>query len=128
MPYESKLNNAIEIFNDIIMLTCIYLCFLFSDFVPEPQMRYHIGKVFNFWVLSSIACNLLIYIYSVLANFKLLIRKIKDKCAKKKIQKAYLKYGDSFATDDYLQTNKLRRESFDSPLNCENDLSLTIKE
>ena len=52
LPYDFKL----ELFNEFTILMCIYHCYLFTDFVPQPETRYSVGfsligcTVFNFSV------------------------------------------------------------------------------
>ena len=44
MPFESKLLNYLEIFNEICILCSLYHMFLFTDFVPSPFVRIDIGN------------------------------------------------------------------------------------
>lgn len=40
---NTKLQRRIEYFNDVCLLAACYHYFLFSDFVPDPELRYSIG-------------------------------------------------------------------------------------
>jgi hypothetical protein len=52
LPYDRR----VEFFNEANIMLCVYHCFLFTDFVPDPEARYIMGysmiasTVFNFFV------------------------------------------------------------------------------
>ena len=54
-PMENRLMNVIEIINDLFTLFTSYCLFLFTDLIPNPEMRYQIGgyyKVILFIVIT----------------------------------------------------------------------------
>ena len=36
MPMMDRLNNAVQIFNEIVVIVCIWLCIHFTEYVPDP--------------------------------------------------------------------------------------------
>lgn len=56
LPYDRKL----EFFNEFTILTCLYNCYLFTDYVPSPETRFIIGysmivcTMFNFAVNATL--------------------------------------------------------------------------
>jgi hypothetical protein len=68
--------NGIEIFNELSFLTLIYFSFLFTDFVPDLNLRYSMGWIF----LGITALNLFVnwmMLFQFLAS--ILYNKIKAK-------------------------------------------------
>jgi hypothetical protein len=49
--------NAIEIFNEATILTCFYICYLFTNFVPDSDLRYTIGWCFMGFIFTNLAIN-----------------------------------------------------------------------
>lgn len=51
-------DRRLEFFNEATILLCVYHCFVFTDFVAEPETRYTMGysmigsTIFNFIVNS----------------------------------------------------------------------------
>lgn len=39
-PYDTKVQNNIELANEAFTLMCTYVLFTFTDFVPRPETRY----------------------------------------------------------------------------------------
>ena len=60
-PIEQKSMNRLCVFNELGFLALVYFCFLFTDFVPDPNMRYRFG-----WWYLSIAGTLLVVNFSLL--------------------------------------------------------------
>ena len=42
-PYKSQFSNRIETFNEVMALLILYSIICFTDFVPEVEMKGHIG-------------------------------------------------------------------------------------
>ena len=60
------INNAIQIFNELVVLLCIQSMFLFTNYVPEAQTRYDMGRKLLYLVLANISLNLIVLILSLL--------------------------------------------------------------
>jgi hypothetical protein len=87
-PFEEMKDNYMEIFNDFSLMTSMYFCFVFTDFVPDATMRYSIGKGFNYIILGNIASNMGLLLYGTAWTYYRLIKKmlVKYKAWKKKRQ------------------------------------------
>jgi len=53
MPMESKRYNFVAIFNECMLLIFFYLLMLFTEYVPEPEMRFDFGYDFLYLRLST---------------------------------------------------------------------------
>jgi hypothetical protein len=58
-PVETFSENLIEIVNEISILLLFIMSFLFTDFVPDVDMRYSLGWVFLGIAFASIGANFL---------------------------------------------------------------------
>ena len=58
---EGKLSNSLEIGNEILLLFSVWLMFIFSDFVEDPQIRYDFGYYFMYFIAAGIGLNLCIF-------------------------------------------------------------------
>ena len=73
-----------EIMNEFTIIILCYLLFCFTEFVPDPSIRYQIGVVYNVVVLINIAIHTVMLVWDFLANCKLYCKKqtLKKKAAK----------------------------------------------
>lgn len=71
-PFEQHSMNRMEIYNEATFLLCINMCFLFTDFVPDANMRYSIGWGFLFLVGMNFLANL-----CSMVNFTVSMLKVK---------------------------------------------------
>jgi len=62
-PMETPLLNFTEIYNELTFLCCIYVSFLFTNFMPNPSQKESYGWCFIFIVLLNIFINILIVFY-----------------------------------------------------------------
>ena len=65
-PMKNFINNAIHIFNEIIILTCTWSLLLFTDYVPDPVIRYDLGQYFLYVLGVNIATNIIVLIGTIL--------------------------------------------------------------
>ena len=63
-PMEDNLNNAIHIFNEIMVLVCIWMMFLFTDYVPEPSTKYDLAWYLIYLIVFNITVNLGVFFYT----------------------------------------------------------------
>lgn len=56
-PYDDPLLNGMEIFNEVTLLALAYFMFLFSDFVPDAEVRYTLGWVFSGTIAFNLGVN-----------------------------------------------------------------------
>ncbi len=62
-------------FNDLIVLTCAYFPYLFTDLIPSPEDRYFIGWFYDGTVGTMITANLLVIMKTA---FHGIIKKIRE--------------------------------------------------
>ena len=43
LPMEDRINNAIQIINEVVVLACIQSMFLFTNYVESPEVRHAMG-------------------------------------------------------------------------------------
>jgi hypothetical protein len=61
-PFDTKLRNNLEIVNESFILINIEIMYLFTDFIPDPNLRDKIG-----WLIIALTClnfglNMIIFI------------------------------------------------------------------
>jgi len=81
-PFNSKLLNFIDIFNEISLLTCSYFLMIFNPII-EPDVRYEVGWYFVGLIVITIIVNFVLILgKSIYENFqrvKSLIKRCKEK-------------------------------------------------
>ena len=68
MPMKDLLNNWIQIFNEIIILICTWSLFLFTNYVPDPVLRYEFGQYFLYFIGFNLAVNILVFMWTILSS------------------------------------------------------------
>ena len=85
-PMQDCLNNFIQIFNEIVILVCIWSLFLFTNYVPEPELRHQFGEYFIQFIIFNCGVNLVCLVVMILASiFSAIKTWFKRRTAKKKI-------------------------------------------
>jgi hypothetical protein len=56
-PFKGYSANSIEVINEVCFLACSYFIFLFTDFVPDVETRYNLGKVQIYLVMGIFIFN-----------------------------------------------------------------------
>ena len=80
-PYELKLANSLEFFNEIFSTLCTYILVTFTEFVPDAQTRYKNGWSIIAAIIFMIIVNLVIICYTTIARG---IYKCKLRCLRRK--------------------------------------------
>ena len=75
MPMESKRYNFVAIFNECMLLICFYLLMLFTEYVPEPEMRFDFGYDFLYLLYFNFGVNIAMFIYEVLGMLRMLCKR-----------------------------------------------------
>jgi hypothetical protein len=75
-PFEIPLLNYMEVFNEVCVLIATYHLFLFTDFVPDPELRYTIGWSIIGVTLINIIVNMLVMFWSTLKQMRLMCKKL----------------------------------------------------
>ena len=65
-PYNDSWGNAIQIFNEFTVLTCVWTMFQFTAFVPDPELRYGLAYYFLYFVGVDVAINVLYLVYTLI--------------------------------------------------------------
>ena len=60
MPMDSKMFNGLAIFNECILVFMGFQMYNFTDYIPNPERRYDLGKYFLGLVYFNIAVNLFV--------------------------------------------------------------------
>eukprot|EP00347_Sterkiella_histriomuscorum_P019917 403339812 len=65
--------------NELTFLTALYFCFLFTDFISNPDTQQSLGYLLIYIVLANILINLLLVLYTITQSVYQLIQKIMKK-------------------------------------------------
>ena len=71
LPMSSRINNFIQIFNEVVVTLAIVTIFLFTDYVEDPELRYEFGKYF----IDIFFLNLIINLLVLITSFVLFLRR-----------------------------------------------------
>ena len=71
---SDKANNFIQIFNEIVVCSCIISLVIFTDFIPNPVDRYEYGYTLLYVVATSIGVNVIILVATILISIYNAIR------------------------------------------------------
>jgi len=66
----SKALNRIEIINEGALLATSYFMFIFTEWVPDIELRYHLGFFFMYMVFFILALNFFMIGLEMFAEFK----------------------------------------------------------
>ena len=67
---ESDIFDFVAIFNEAILLLLSYLLFLYTEYVPSPEMRYMFGNIFLYLLYINFSVNLLLLCLEILRQIK----------------------------------------------------------
>ena len=71
-------------FNDLMVLTCTYFPYLFTDLIPSPEDKYFIGWFYDGTVGTMIAVNLFVIVRTA---FHGIVKKIREMMLQEKFKK-----------------------------------------
>ena len=83
-PFQLPLFRRLEYFNEASILICCYHYFLFTDFVPDPEVRYSIGKVLIYCTIGNLLGNISLMVYFMIQKLIYVRKKIKYECRKRR--------------------------------------------
>ena len=78
-PMVSKLMNFMENINELAIYISCYFMFLFTEWIPDVEMRYNLGFIYLPALLSIIAANFACVIYDMLKPLFFKIKRVKSK-------------------------------------------------
>lgn len=84
VPFEADQYDFLAIVNEIVLTISCYLMMLYTEYVPEPEMRYEFGNYFLYLLYFDVALNLVLLAYEIA---KLLRRNCKRFCYHRKVRK-----------------------------------------
>lgn len=84
---ESNLLNYVEFMNELTFLSCLYICFLFTDITDNYDYRSAYGRGMIYLVLCNIILNAIFLIYCGIIGARDFIRSLIEKFKHKKEQK-----------------------------------------
>ena len=85
-PFNDSWGNRIQILNELTVLTCVWLMFLFSAYVPEPELRYDLAYYFLYFVGFDMAINIIYLVYTLVTKIYLALRTFLSKRRAKKLK------------------------------------------
>ena len=83
-PMVDKLNNFIQVFNEMFILICAWSLFLFTDYVPDPKLRHSFGESYLYIIAFNFATNLMFLLTTLLIS---LIRTMKSWWRRRQMRK-----------------------------------------
>lgn len=82
-PFADNFFTRIEVMNEITSILMLYVMLVFSDWVPEPLVRYDFGWIF----IGLFSANVCVHVFFLLRDmFKIWLLKLYKKCKTKKKQ------------------------------------------
>lgn len=82
-PFADNFFTRIEVMNEVTSMLMLYVMLVFSDWVPEPLVRYDFG-----WIFIGLFCtNVCVHVFFLLRDmFKYRLLKLYKKCKRNKKQ------------------------------------------
>ena len=74
-PFESNLQNNLELLNELVSIILIDLCFLFTDLEPSTERQYKFGFVFIAIVGLCLATHIFFLFRDIVHDIKLKIKR-----------------------------------------------------
>lgn len=73
-PFEDKLNEQLDLLNEVVTIVLIDICYLFTDMWPNPQGQYNVGYAFIIVMSGCIFTHLFFLMKSVFGDLKLRLK------------------------------------------------------
>lgn len=64
--FYRKKDSHLEFFNEFITLCCVYHYYLFTEFVPNPEVRYTIGFSLIGFTITCLVVNILVMVFGTM--------------------------------------------------------------
>ena len=77
LPYDSASANGLDIMNEILSVIILYHVIIFTDWVPDPEVRYFFGKILITVTLSVMSIHILKMLGDNFVHIKTYLRKKK---------------------------------------------------
>jgi len=103
-PFQSRLFNRIELFNEVCITFVSYHLFYFTDFCDDGKYQYYIGFSMIALVLLNVLINTSTLVVITILNFKNMVQRCWRKRKEKKVQK-YCETQQNFFTIPQINVN-----------------------
>lgn len=84
-PMVDQWSNLMQIMNELVVLTCVWMMFVFSNYVPSAEVRYELAYFFLYLIAADVVLNVLYLVYSITTK---VYRACRSKCARHIASKA----------------------------------------
>ena len=74
MPLTNGITNAVQIFNECVVIICVWFIFNFTEFVADPFERYVLGWYFLYFIAFNVVVNVAILFFSLGKSIYIAIR------------------------------------------------------
>ena len=82
-PYSTKYSNRLETFNEVCILCLTYIAMCYTDFVPDPIVRYEFGLCYIGMNGFMILVHVTLILISTSKRVQSLFKKYWNKCVNK---------------------------------------------
>ena len=89
---DSTFSNKMEVLNECTVIVLVYFLMLFTDFVPSPETRNEIGRVYVIVNILHMGVHFVFLFLATCYKLKLLCKKYKFCCYKLKSQRIAKKF------------------------------------
>ena len=69
--------DFLAIFNEVVLLFASYLLFLYTEYVPSPELRYKFGNIMMYLLYFNFGLNILLLVFEIVRQ---IIRHLKRWC------------------------------------------------
>lgn len=83
-PMEADSYDFLAIFNEAVLCVSLYMMLLYTEYVPDPELRYYYGEYLLNLLYFNVALNLFLLVLEVK---RLLARDCKKRISHKKLRK-----------------------------------------
>ena len=106
LPMKDRLNNWIQIFNEFGVLLCTWSLFLFTNYVPDPILRYHFGQNYLYLIGFIFLVNILLLVWILFTAIISACKKKFVKCRRRSNTKV-----DNKSESEFSQSSSSESES-----------------
>ena len=65
-PMDGYILDFLAIFNEVVLLFASYLLFLYTEYVPSPELRYKFGNIMMYLLYFNFGLNILLLVFEIL--------------------------------------------------------------
>jgi hypothetical protein len=64
-PMDGYIFDFLVIFNEAVLLLASYLLFLYTEYVPDPELRYKFGNIMMYLLYFNFSLNILLLLIEI---------------------------------------------------------------